>query len=770
MTKTEAKQRIAKLRAEINRLRYAYHVLDESSISDAAHDSLKHELAELEAQFPDLVTPDSPTQRVGGKARPEFRKIEHRVPMISLNDVFDEAEFQSWVERMQNYSAQDGFALPDPLGFYAEVKMDGLAISLEYENGQLRRASTRGDGRVGEDVIENVRTIEAVPLRLATVEEIKRHARVLSAELKIIGDWERAVSAVHRGTVEIRGEVFIMKRDFTAMNRAAESAGEKMYVNPRNLAAGSIRQLNPKITASRNLSFYAYDLALFPPLQSLENSGSRFARGGGARGGGEHAPSGVALRTHEQAHALARILGAPVNQLNRRCVSADEAIAFHREIGVKRPKLPYETDGVVIIVDDLRLFARLGVIGKAPRGAVAFKWPGEEATTIIENIHVQVGRTGTLTPVAILKPVAVGGVTVTHATLHNEDQIKRLGVRIGDTVIVRRAGDVIPEVVRVLERLRPKNARAFHMPTRCPVCGSHVERRVVGAALRGRPRGVSAAAFCANKRCYAQQRERILHFTRRNAFDVEGIGDKTVDRFLEEGLLSDPASIFELKSEDIAQLERFGEKSAENIVTRVAERKSITLPRFLIALGIPTVGEETSRTLSLVISSPNGNALRSNGVNSARNLTSSKQETITPQQILAWFDARTAESFEDIRDIGPVVAASIVEWFRDQENRKVIERLHDVGVRIDVGAALRGRPQSQKLVGKTFVFTGELETMSRDEAKDLVRTHGGDVSESVSRQTSYVVVGAAPGSKLKKAEALSVKILNEEELLRLVNK
>ncbi|MDP3771045.1 MAG: NAD-dependent DNA ligase LigA, partial [bacterium] len=475
MTKPEAKQRIAKLRAEINRYRYQYHVLDESPISDAAHDSLKHELEILERQFPDLVTPDSPTQRVGGTARPEFTKVTHRVPMISLTDVFSESEFTAWEERNRNYARQQEIRIPTQVEYYVEVKMDGLALSLEYEDGVLVRASTRGDGRVGEDVTANVRTIGAIPLRLATVEEIVRHRAKLRRELGLLGDWEALVRHAHRGSMEIRGEVFLTRRDFAAVNRAAERAGEKIYANPRNLAAGSIRQLDPNITATRKLSFFAYDLLAFPPLTP----------GGGARGGGERVSSNIELRTHEQCHALAKVLGVPVNPSNERTDTSADVLRYHAQIGERRPKLDYETDGIVILVNDPKLFERLGVVGKAPRGAVAFKWPGEEATTIVEDIRVQVGRTGALTPVAVLQPVNVRGVTGTHATLHDEEQIKRLGVRIGDTVIVRRAGDVIPEVVRVLERLRPKGARAFSMPKRCPVCGGKVERRDVGAALRG---------------------------------------------------------------------------------------------------------------------------------------------------------------------------------------------------------------------------------------------------------------------------------------------
>ncbi|MDO8599251.1 MAG: NAD-dependent DNA ligase LigA [bacterium] len=733
MTKSAANQRIAKLRSEINRYRYQYHVLDAAEISDAAHDSLKHEIEVLERQFPEFVTPDSPTQRVGGEARSEFTKVPHRVPMISLTDVFASEEFTAWEERNRNYARAQDIRVPEQIEYYVEVKMDGLALSLEYERGVFVRASTRGDGRVGEEVTANVKTIHAIPLRLATVDDIRRHRAKLRSELQLLGSgWEALVERAHRDAVEIRGETFLTKRDFAAINRRAEASGEKTYANPRNLAAGSIRQLDPKVTAGRRLSFFAYDLL---PQQWGQ------------------VPF---LETHEQVHAFAKILGVPVNPLNERANTSAAVLRYHERIGMLRPKFDYETDGIVVLVNNVKLAERLGVVGKAPRGAIAFKWPGVEATTTVEDIHVQVGRTGALTPVAVLQPVNVGGVTVTHATLHNAEQIARLGVKIGDTVIVRRAGDVIPEVVRVLDRLRPKDAKAFRMPTKCPVCGSTVERKRI-ATKRSGPMAIgpraheSAAFFCANTRCYAQQRERILHFTRRSAFDIEGIGEKTVDRFLEVGLLTDPASIFELKAEDIAQLERFGEKSAQNIITRSAERKTIALERLLFALGISHIGEESARTISHVI---------------VRSESRERGSNLTPRQLLVWFDQQSVDSLQEIKDVGPAMAEAILAWFRNRDNRRVVERLHEVGIRLELP---KETVRSGKLAGKTFVFTGELETMSRETAEALVRAHGGKALSSVSKKTSYVVVGAEPGSKAKNAKQLGVPVLTEEQFTRLVN-
>ncbi|MDO8462877.1 MAG: NAD-dependent DNA ligase LigA [bacterium] len=710
MTKRQARERIERLRREIHRYRYAYHVLDTSLISDAASDALKHELEELERAYPDLVTPDSPTQRVGGAVRPEFTKVAHATRMLSLTDVFDAEEFTAWVARI---------ARIEPVAvrsFYAEPKQDGLALSLIYERGVLVRAATRGDGRVGEDVYANVKTIDAIPLTLADIATITKHRRSLRSPLAVLGDWEGLVERALRGRIEIRGEAFITKERFAAINAAAQQRGEKVYANPRNLAAGSIRQLDSGVTASRQLSFFAY------------------------------AVLGVPLTTHEQEHALAQVLGVPVNPLSASCADADAVIRFSKQLGAKRPRLAYEIDGIVVNVNDRALFERLGTVGKAPRGAIAFKWPGEEATTVVEDIRVQVGRTGALTPVAILRPVNVGGVTVTHATLHNADQIARLGVRIGDTVIVHRAGDVIPEVLHVLRELRPKKTKAYRFPARCPSCGSAVEKRGVGAKA-----GVSASTFCSNRNCYARQRERIIHFTRRGGYDIEGIGEKTVDRFLDLGLLKDPASLWELRAEDIAQLEGFGEQSAASIIRAIADRRTIPLERFLLSLGIPQVGEETARTLARHIAS-----------------ASVASRPIAPRTILAWFDAQTSESLQAIEDIGPVVAKDIVEWITDDDHRKLIARLDGVG--ITVAASRQLQAASNTCEGMTFVFTGELETMTREEAEELVRTSGGKATGSVSRKTDYVVAGEDPGSKLAKAEELGVPVLDEQAFIALVRR
>ncbi|MDO8425628.1 MAG: NAD-dependent DNA ligase LigA [bacterium] len=707
MTKVQARQRIAKLREEIDRYRYAYHVLDQSLISDAAQDSLKHELEQLEQEYPDLVTPGSPSQRVGGAPRPEFATAEHASRMLSLVDVFTEDEFRAWADRVSKRAEAS-------LDFFVEPKQDGLALSLVYERGVLVRAATRGDGRVGEDVTANVKTIEAVPLHLADAATIRRHRAALAPALRLLGDWEAMVAQAHRGRLEIRGETFIGKRAFAAVNAAAEKTSGKQYANPRNLAAGSIRQLDSTVTARRRLSFFAYALI------------------------------GIDCATHEQEHALANVLGVPVNPLSNRCDAVGDVLRYYERLGAQRKKLDYEIDGIVVNVNSRVAFTELGVLGKAPRGAIAFKWPGEEATTTVEAIRVQVGRTGTLTPVAILAPVNVGGVTVTHATLHNADQIRRLDVRVGDTVIVHRAGDVIPEVMSVLTNLRPTRTKSYRFPSHCPICGSAVEKRRVGTKT-----GQSAAYFCANPGCYARQRERILHCTRRGGYDIDGIGEKTVDKFLELGLLTDPASLWELHAEDIAQLEGFGQTSAENLVRAIAARKTVALDRFVLSLGIPQVGEETSRALAVAMTQE-----------------SSGRAPLTPRDVLRWLDAQTLDTLQEIPDIGPTVAGAILAWVRVRDNRTMIERLHDVGVTIAASRPLHAA--SEKFAGKTFVFTGELAVMTREDAEALVRTHGGKAASSVSKHTDYVIAGERAGSKLRQAEQLGVLVIDEQQFLRMV--
>ncbi|MEK7640789.1 MAG: NAD-dependent DNA ligase LigA [Patescibacteria group bacterium] len=693
MDKKAAKERIEKLRKAINKYRYSYHVLDKSDISDEALDALKKELFDLEQQFPDLITSDSPTQRVAGEPLAEFKKVKHAVKMISLNDAFSEDDMRAWMERMKNYLG--GSIGPESAeGFYCDLKMDGLAVELVYENGLFIQGSTRGDGEFGEDITQNLKTIEAIPLSL----------EIRNSKLEI------------PGRLVVRGEVFLTTKEFIRINEEQEKKGEKIYANPRNLVAGSIRQLDSKIPASRKLNFYAY---------AISGEGDQYLKD---------------YPTHDSAYKALRRFGIAPNPDGRVVNSLEEIFKFHSEIGKRRDKLAYEIDGIVVSVNDQKLYKRLGVVGKAPRGAAAYKFSPKEATTIVEDIKVQVGRTGALTPVAELKPVEVGGVTVSHATLHNADEIERLGLKIGDTVIISRAGDVIPKINKVLKELRTGKEKAFKMPAKCPVDGSAVIRD--GVAYK-----------CSNKNCGARQREFLYHFVSGNGFNMEGLGPKILDRFMDEGLISDAADIFTLKKGDIEVLERFGEKSAENIVKEIEERKKIQIEKFIYALGIIHVGEETSRLLA-----QSAISLASRDLAKPDN---SEFLISKPLDILKALGTMSVEELQSIKDIGPAVAKSIYESFRDKRHQELIAKLDKAGVVLEISSSLRAKRGN--LTGKTFVLTGTMEGMSREEAKEKIRSLGGDVSESVSKKTGYVVAGAEPGSKLSKAEKLGVKILNERE-------
>lgn len=685
LTKEQAKQRIEKLKKEINYHRYLYHVLDRQEISDAALDSLKHELFELEQQYPEFITPDSPTQRVGGKPLEKFEKFTHPAPMLSFNDAFSLKEMKEWVER--NEKIVKG---ANQCGYYCELKIDGLGIELIYENDVLKVGATRGDGKTGEDVTNNLKTIEAIPLRLLSKEEVVKNLKkegLFQVARKLSRSWPK--------TLVVRGEVFLSKKEFKRINDELAKKGEKTYANPRNLAAGSVRQLDPKVTASRKLDSFAYDII-----------------------------TELGQKTHEEEHKILKAFGFKTNPHNRFCKNLEEVEKFRNHWEKAREKLSYEIDGIVVILNNNAVFEKLGVVGKAPRGAIAYKFSPKEATTILENVIWQVGRTGVLTPVAILKPVEIGGVTISHATLHNLDEIKRLGVKIGDTVIVGRAGDVIPDVRGVLKNLRTGKEKTIKVPKRCPVCGSKVIKIEGEVAYR-----------CSNKNCGAIQRRNLYHFVSKSAFDIVGLGPKIIDQLIDEGLISSPADIFELKEGDLVPLERFAEKSAQNLIEAIEKSKEISLARFIYALGIRHVGEETAIDLA----------------NQFGSLEKLKKASL--------------EELLRVKDIGEVVAKSIYDWFRDKRNLKLLERLVKVGVKI-ISPKLKAK--SQKLKDKTFVFTGELESMTRDEAKEKIRELGGNVSSSVSKNTDFVVVGKEPGSKYNKAKKLGVKIIREEEFLRMV--
>lgn len=673
LTRKEAKKRVEKLKKLINHHRYLYHVLDKQEISDEALDSLKKELFDLEQQLPELITPDSPTQRVAGEPAKEFTKVRHLVGgdlvrMNSLNDAFSVGDMADWLERVTKIVGQK------PSGFYTDPKMDGLAIELVYRQGKFVQASTRGDGETGEDVTNNVRTVESIPLVL--------NGKDVPKELVV------------------RGEVFITKSEFARINREQARHNQKIYANPRNLVAGSVRQLDPSVTASRKLSFYAYGIAVLP--------GTYYNK----------------YPTHDSEYRTLNKYGIPTNPEGGVFGTLEEVQKFYEAIEEKRDKLSYEIDGVVVTLNDNRLYDLAGIVGKAPRGAVAYKFSPREAETMVENIIVQVGRTGILTPVAKLRPVNIGGTTVSRATLHNLDEINRLGLKIGDTVIVGRAGDVIPDVKKVLKELRTGKEKDFHMPKRCPACREPVERSADQVAYK-----------CVNKNCPAIKREAIYHFVSKRAFDIDGIGPKIIDQLMDAALIKDAADLFELKKEDLLNLERFAEKSAENTVNAIREKKQVPLDKFVYSLGIDHVGEETAFALSKEF----------------KTLDNLKKASL--------------DTLMSVPDIGPVVAGSIYNWFQKKYNQNLLKKFKGVGVKI---IEEKVSPNSEKLAGKMFVLTGILETLSRDQAKDKIRELGGDISSSVSKETDYVVAGTEPGSKYDRAKELGVKIIDEKEFLKVL--
>ena len=674
VTKAEAAARAAFLCAELTRYNHAYHVLDAPLISDAEYDRLFVELQQLETDWPGLQTPDSPTLRVGAPPAKAFAPVAHRVPMLSLNNAFADEEVAAFDQRVRDGLEQENTAAS--VDYAVEPKFDGLAISLRYEKGVFVQGATRGDGSTGEEVTQNLRTIPSLPLRLA-----------------------HPVSAPE--LLEVRGEVLMLRADFEALNQRQDSLGEKRFANPRNAAAGSLRQLDSRITASRPLFFYAYGL------------------GAGAET--------LGLESHSQAMDWLLAAGFPVAPQRRVVSGVTGLLAYYREIGAARASLPYDIDGVVYKVNRYRWQQELGFVSRAPRFAIAHKFPAEEATTEVLGIDVQVGRTGAITPVARLKPVFVGGVTVTNATLHNEDEVRRKDVHIGDTVIVRRAGDVIPEVLAVVVDKRPILAPEFIMPRHCPECGSDIIR-IEGEAVARCTGGLV---------CPAQRKQALLHFASRRAMDIEGLGDKLVEQLVDANLVASPADIYALTLPTLSGLERMGEKSAANLLDSIAASRQTSLARFIFALGIRNVGEATARDL-------------------ARHFGT--LDTIMQADLAA---------LQAVTDVGPVVAASLLDFFAEPHNREVIRRLvEEAGISWPTEAAA---PRGDLVfTGKTLVLTGTLPTLKRDEAKARIEAAGGKVAGSVSKKTDFVVAGEEAGSKLEKAIELGIAIIDEAQLLRML--
>jgi len=697
MINEQVKKRIEKLKEAIRKYRYAYHVLNKSTISDEALDSLKKELFDLEQQYPEFITSDSPTQRVSGKPLKNFKKTEHKVPMFSLNDAFSEEDMYDWYERIKKllpFSAK--------IDFYCEYKFDGLAISLEYKDGILEIGSTRGNGKIGEDVTQNLKTIDAIPLRLLKKEEIIDNLIQAGME-KIAKRFEKDFPR----NLEVRGEVLLDKKEFERINKERIKQEFPPYANPRNVAAGSIRQLDAKIASSRRLDSYIYELV-----------------------------TDLGQETHEQAHLILKAFGFKTHNDNKRVDSLEKIFAIHKQIEKQRDNLPYEIDGVVVIVNNNKYFEKLGVIGKAPRGAIAYKFPSKEATTIIEDIIIQVGRTGVLTPVAILKPVQISGVTVTRATLHNKEEIKRLEIKIGDTVIVNRAGDVIPQVVKALKDLRTGKEKIFQMPKKCPVCGHSIKEDEGGILVR-----------CPNKDCSARSQERLYHFIGKGAFDIKGIGPKLINRFLDEGLIQDAADLFDLKEGDIAPLERYGEKSSQNIISAIQANKNILLNRFLFALSILHIGEETALLLAKYFQ---------------KRVSSDK---FSIQNLIKVGSGLKQEELEKISSIGPKIGQAIFEWFNNKKNTEFLKKLEQKGIKLLLVAVPKEKGRLKDIV---FVITGVLKSMSREQAKERIIDQSGKVNETLSSKTDYLITGENPGSKYEKAKKLGIKIINEKEFLKMI--
>jgi DNA ligase (NAD+) len=656
------------LREKLRYHEYRYHVLDDPEISDAAYDRLMNRLKEIEAAYPELVAPDSPSVRVGGPPREGFQTVRHARAMLSLDNAFSYDALRDWDRRVRETSGRED------IEYIAEHKFDGLSISLQYEDGMLVRGVTRGDGTTGEDVTPNVKTVRSIPLR------------VESAALK---------KAKLPAGFEVRGEIMMTRESFEALNRQQEQSGGKIFVNPRNAAAGAIRVLDPSITAQRRLDFFAYYLFVDGKVP--------FAR-------------------HSDSLQVLKQLRFRASDDWKLCDGIEKVVDYCTAWDTKREKLAYEIDGVVIKVNSTPLQNELGFTAKAPRWAIAYKYPARQETTVVNDIIVQVGRMGTLTPVAVLEPVQVGGVTVSRSTLHNMDEIDRLGLQIGDTVLVERAGEVIPHVLKVVKEGNPR--KAFRMPQECPVCGSAIHKAEGEVAYR-----------CVNAACPAKLKESLLHFAGRHAMNIDGMGEKIVDQLVEKGIVKDVADLYALKLDEVANLERMAEKSAQNLLDETAASKKNPLSRLIFALGIQFVGERTGQLLAEHFSS------------------------------LEDFAAAKTEDLENVPEVGPKVAASIVEFFSETANRNLIKKLHKAGVH---PTAEKREVKSQKLAGKSFVFTGGLTNRSREEAGELVLQNGGKVSGSVSKKTDYVVVGTDPGSKYEKAKELGVPILTEGEFEKLI--
>ena len=686
MLKTSAQQRVTELHQLINQYNYQYYVLDQPTVPDAEYDRLMRELIALEKQYPELKTLDSPSQKVGGQALKSFTQVQHQLPMLSLDNVFSEEEWLAFVKRIKD--RLDASVDMDKVAFCAEPKLDGLAVSLRYESGILVQAATRGDGSTGENITENVRTIKCIPLKLQGND--------------------------YPDILEVRGEVFMPKASFNALNERALKKGEKTFANPRNAAAGSLRQLDSKITAQRNLAFYAYGLGFVgnkgDSVESITNKNS------------DHP---WLANSHYKRLCQLKTLGLPMCPEVRLLKNSEQCTDFYQDILAKRDSLSYEIDGTVLKVDDIQLQKKLGFVARAPRWAMAYKFPAQEELTQVEAVEFQVGRTGAITPVARLTPVFVGGVTVSNATLHNQDEIERLGLKIHDTVIIRRAGDVIPQIVSVVLDKRGDNAVDIEFPKACPVCHSPVAKAEGEAVLR-----CTAGLFCE-----AQRKEAIKHFASRKAHDIDGLGDKLVEQLVDEKLITTPADLFSLTEVQISTMERMGKKSAQNLINSLEKAKKTTLAKFIYGLGIREVGEATANNLA--------------------------NHFLTLENI----QSASLEELQQVADVGEVVAKNIINFFKEEHNLAVVRKLNEI---MSWPAIEPKSAEQQPLKDLTYVITGTLSQMGRSDAKAALQALGAKVSGSVSAKTDYLVAGEKAGSKLTKAQDLGVKILSEDDLIALL--
>ncbi len=714
---------MTKLKEEINFHRYNYHVLDKETISESALDTLKHELFKLEQQYPEYITADSPTQRVGSQAVEKFVKSSHFSPMLSLFDAFSEGDMFDWQERIGRFLFSNKKTIDKnfqpPWTYYAEPKLDGLAVNLKYHQGKLIEGASRGDGKIGENITSNIKTIESIPLELI----IPKNTDFKKNNL----DGDKIIQSIKSSWIEVRGEAIMTKKTLEKLNLKYQAEGKTLLANTRNGAAGSLRQLDPKLSAERKLQFYVYDIIFYKNNKRVN-----------------------VLPTRQQADKLAKMLGFKIVSHNNLCQNLEEVFAFHKYWEKNKDKLDFNIDGVVVKVNEFDFWDKLGVVGKAPRYAMAYKFSAEQGTTRIKDVIWQVGRTGILTPTAVLEPVKLGGAIISRATLHNMDEIKRLDIMINDTIILERAGDVIPKVISVLKNLRSGDEQKICTPKKCPMCESEVVRL-----------GDEVAYRCSNTRCFAVNLRQITHFVSKNAMDIENLGPKVVEQLINSGLISDFADLYSIKKGDLLLLERFAEKSADNLVSSLDNKKRVDLARFIYALGIRHVGEESAQTLV--------EYLWQDGILGVGKDKGKSEIEISILDLLSIFSRLDVKNLSEIDDFGPKVSQSLVDYFKDEHNLKILKKLDKFNFRLVIkNPANSQSAQNSKIFGKTFVITGSLDSLTREGAKAKIKELGGKVLSAVSGKLDFLIAGENPGSKLTKSKELGVKTLSEEDFLKMI--